>query len=158
MLLNCYWHFMLTYFSLRLVFVMLLTWCWHITIKLLSGNWHISFMLLSFQSRCCLLFLTFLSCCSNTCIYIMLLTGYCHVALFSIMLLTCLFVFQSYYSYKDSMLHNKYTAESNRARNRRETGSGCTIGAENTCILYMRSDPTLFNKFKADLGGVRSRS
>ncbi|XP_022312619.1 disintegrin and metalloproteinase domain-containing protein 10-like isoform X3 [Crassostrea virginica] len=60
---------------------------------------------------------------------------------------------RSYYSYKDSMLHNKYTAESNRARNRRETGSGCTIGAENTCILYMRSDPTLFNKFKADLGG-----
>ena len=88
----------------------------------------------------------------------MLLTYFHHVAVFSIILLTCLYAFQSYYSFKDRMLHNQYTAESNRARNRRETGSGCTIGAENTYILYMRSDPTLFNMFKADLGGVRSRS
>lgn len=59
---------------------------------------------------------------------------------------------RSYYSYKEAMQHNKYSAENNmfESRDKREVGS-CSMGVKNTCILYMRSDPTLFNKFKADL-------
>lgn len=59
---------------------------------------------------------------------------------------------RSYYSYKETMQHNKYSAESNRfeSRDKREVGS-CSMRIKSTCILYMRSDPTLFNKFKADL-------
>lgn len=50
------------------------------------------------------------------------------------------------------MQHNKYSAENNmfESRDKREVGS-CSMGVKSTCILYMRSDPTLFNKFKGDL-------
>ena len=75
MLLTCYWHLMLTFFSLRLVFVMLLTWCRHISIMLLSCSWHISFMLLSCCWLLChvaVLLLTLLPCCTH--ISIMLLS------------------------------------------------------------------------------------
>ncbi|XP_061191107.1 disintegrin and metalloproteinase domain-containing protein 10-like [Saccostrea echinata] len=61
---------------------------------------------------------------------------------------------RSYFSYKESVRHNKYSAESNSYNNRqRRATASCSIGSQNTCILYMRSDPILFNKFKSDLNG-----
>lgn len=38
-------------------------------------------------------------------------------------------------------------------RRRRESGR-CNIGSRNTCILYLRSYPTLFNKFIEELDNV----
>ncbi|XP_048748710.2 disintegrin and metalloproteinase domain-containing protein 10-like isoform X3 [Ostrea edulis] len=61
---------------------------------------------------------------------------------------------RAFYSKKESFAHNKYSAEFNDDRHRRAARSGsCSLGTQNTCILYMRSDPTLFNRFKSDLNG-----
>ncbi|KAK3094401.1 hypothetical protein FSP39_001269 [Pinctada imbricata] len=54
--------------------------------------------------------------------------------------------------------HNKYSAEANEYshRQKRSTGS-CNIGTKNTCYLYLRSDPLLFNKLKEGVGDIAAR-
>ncbi|XP_061190593.1 disintegrin and metalloproteinase domain-containing protein 10-like [Saccostrea echinata] len=58
-----------------------------------------------------------------------------------------------YFSQKEK--HNKYSAESNDDKNRGIRSAGvetCDNTIPNTCNLYLRSDPVLFNKFNTDLG------
>ena len=51
--------------------------------------------------------------------------------------------------------HNKYSADANQHQRRKRATASCNIGAKNTCYLYLRADPQLYNQIKSDLNGVK---